>query len=444
MSDIVGTPETSGTNIQSSDAVKSTDGALAFYAGVMTEQANALREVVLSSGVVSDELQATDANRIDADNRLLPEDPTLGQSFGDVAFPALQRTRAAARQGRGLLAEYAPETSKALIGHLFAIEAMADVELADMYCSGIPLSTVDYNGDFTLRTGSPTDVVYQVAIALFDSALVLSSDSAHITNFALVGKARAQLALGEFTQAAQTVQSVPTDFQYRVEYRRQTQGTQGDRGDGFFRESATSSLGIISVATSEGIHGLPYATSGDWRTDTTQVNITQPIASLGFRVRAPLKYDQTGNTPIILASGIEARLIEAEAALTSGDTVAWLQALNALRDTCTPSSTCSPVLVPVPVTSSLGPLSDPGSDTARVTLLFNERAAWLYLTGHRQGDLRRLIREYGRSQDTVFPTGPYLGPQGKSPFYGTNVTYPVPGAERMLNSSYTGCINREA
>jgi len=46
--------------------------------------------------------------------------------------------------------------------------------------------------------------------------------------------------------------------------------------------------------------------------------------------------------------------------------------------------------------AELAALTDPGTAEARVDLLFRERAFWFFLTGHRQGDLRRLIRQYGR------------------------------------------------
>ena len=44
---------------------------------------------------------------------------------------------------------------------------------------------------------------------------------------------------------------------------------------------------------------------------------------------------------------------------------------------------------------------------ARVDMLFRERAFWLFATGHRMGDMRRLLRQYGRSHDNVYPIGPY-------------------------------------
>jgi hypothetical protein len=76
---------------------------------------------------------------------------------------------------------------------------------------------------------------------------------------------------------------------------------------------------------------------------------------------------------------------------------------------------------------------------ARVDLLFRERAFWLFITGHRQGDLRRLIRQYHRRQENVYPTGLYAG--GLSA-YGNDVTAPIPPNERV-NPLFTGCINRD-
>src|SRR4029077_8494935 len=120
-----------------------------------------------------------------------------------------------------------------------------------------------------------------------------------------------------------------------------------------------------------------------------------------------------------LADGIEARLIQAEAALHVQDTLTWRATLNHLRATA----------FPVP----LDMLSDPGSDTARVSLTFRERAFWLFLTGHRQGDLRRLVSQYGRAPNTVYPTGVYPGGPGH---YGSDVTVPIPAEERTYNSLF--------
>jgi hypothetical protein len=60
-------------------------------------------------------------------------------------------------------------------------------------------------------------------------------------------------------------------------------------------------------------------------------------------------------------------------------------------------------------------------------------------TAHRLGDLRRLVRQYSRAQNTVFPSGAYH----KGGSYGTDVNFPVSSDERN-NPKFTGCIDRSA
>ena len=79
-----------------------------------------------------------------------------------------------------------------------------------------------------------------------------------------------------------------------------------------------------------------------------------------------------------------------------------------------------------------------------VNLLFAERARWLWLTAHRLGDLRRLVRPvlqggYGRLADSVFPTGPYFKVNFAN--YGTDVNFPVPITEKN-NPNFTACLDR--
>jgi hypothetical protein len=92
--------------------------------------------------------------------------------------------------------------------------------------------------------------------------------------------------------------------------------------------------------------------------------------------------------------------------------------------------------------AGLKPLTDPGTLDARVDTMFAERAAWLFFTGHRLGDLRRLSRQYGRNPETVFPTGTYFGGAKTASFYGTAVNAPIPANER-INPNFHGCLNRD-
>ena len=125
-------------------------------------------------------------------------------------------------------------------------------------------------------------------------------------------------------------------------------------------------------------------------------------------------------------NGIEARLIEAEAALQAGAPATMINTLNTLRTTVT----------------GLAPLTDPGTAAGRVDLLFRERAFWLFSTGHRLGDLRRLMRQYGRTEAQVFPTGAWFA--GAS--YGSDKNFPIPQTEENNPEAGTGgiCIDRDA
>jgi hypothetical protein len=91
--------------------------------------------------------------------------------------------------------------------------------------------------------------------------------------------------------------------------------------------------------------------------------------------------------------------------------------------------------------AGLAPLPDPGTPDTRVDLVFRERAYWLFLTGHRQGDLRRLVRWYGRDPRTVYPAGSYPGGNGR---YGNDVDAPIPIAEQNYNPLFHGCLRRGA
>lgn len=96
--------------------------------------------------------------------------------------------------------------------------------------------------------------------------------------------------------------------------------------------------------------------------------------------------------------------------------------------------------------------------TALQNLLFRERAFSLFLTAHRVGDLRRLVRQYGRGAESVFPSGarfivtPVRDPKtnkivpgaAESFFtFGPDVNFPVPFDEQN-NPQFHGCLNRDA
>ena len=122
--------------------------------------------------------------------------------------------------------------------------------------------------------------------------------------------------------------------------------------------------------------------------------------------------------------------LPAEAALHAGDIPAWRDGLNALR-----AAASIPTLQADSTTDATTAL--------RENVMFRERAYWLFVTGHRLGDMRRLIRQYGRPSQTILTTGVYTFGISDYPFSPAPNFVP-PRAERNGNPNYTGCYNRDA
>jgi len=205
------------------------------------------------------------------------------------------------------------------------------------------------------------------------------------------------------------------------------------------------------VQDHEGGNGLT------WSTDP-RTAVIQDTASTGTMFRSA-KYNVTPDgafdfgyatygIPFRMADGLEARLIQAEAALAAGRGE-WLTILNTLRSTCVGGATCAPV--PGLTSTAFPPLTDPGTPDTRLDLLMRERAMWLYLTGHREGDLRRLAHIYNRNPSTLWPTGtivaPAFPPAYSAPLasngthYGPDVVYAPDPNEKQNNPLYGGCYD---
>jgi len=454
-------------------------GALAFADGTRTLFKFALSRYLENASQLTDEVTLVGASRggaiPDLDRRA---DVELEDLYGKLA-----QARGQAHLTRGALQRYGSTLPPWHLAEMYAIEGYTELLLADLYCSGIPLSTVDYDGDFTPAPGSSTGEVYRQAAVLFDTAASLAGGNDSVATFARVGWGRALLAMGLPDSAARVVSLIDDISHYviRVHVGRHDNGT-----------ASAEFLGG-SESDREGGTGLPYLSSLDPRTWGFPVQAcASPINC--WQLIIPEKYRSVVSNdsgPVAVASGVEARLIEAEADLRSGGTQ-WLLILNRLRTdgtftTATRSdipgvspgpagyedTTWGPgtgigmiapsvlarttprceqgdgVNPPPPCSDTvwyrgLAPLTDPGASLsgqaaidARVDLLFRERAFWLFITGHRQGDLRRLIRQYGRLPNSVYPTGSY----GNGLEYGSTVVLTVP---EQSNPLYEGCINHGA
>lgn len=405
--------------------------------------------VVMNSGLLTDELTNAATILNNADDRTVLN-PAVSGNSGGYDYDAIQTARvkaAQALQALQLYASDAPGVPRAWQGEMYALEGYTIVWFAELFCSGIPLTDAPLVGPQVPTRGFTTEELFNRAIALFDSAAVAGADSAQYVNLAMVGKARALLGLGQFAAADSAVRNVPTNFVYAIPAL--TSGTDG-YGYNYFASSYEPN-GYFRVQDHEGINGLV------WSTDPRTAVVTVPAKTGAMLWPGKYNINASGvispttsmnGVPIRLADGLEARLIQAEAALARGDG-SWLTILNTLRATCVGTAPCAPV--PTLTDTSLAPLTDPGTPAARLDTLMKERAMWLYLTGHREGDLRRLAHVYNRDVSTLWPKGtiadPAFPPYWSIPNsddgtpYGSDMMFGPDVNEQLRNPLYAGCYD---
>lgn len=336
----------------------------------------------------------------------------------DPLFRNLQRARTAASRAADGFARFDP--AAAGYGEALNLEGTAYNLAGENYCSGVPFSEI-VDGQTTYGNPLPRDSIFTRAVARADSALkVLGASTAPAfagqRSFAQLVKGRALVNLGQHAAAATAVASVPTTFQYVVLHSENSTRQY----NGVF--SLVYEGRRFTVGELEGGNGLPFRSQQDFRTPNARG--TGALAT-GFDGTTALFLEQkypARATAVPVANGIEARLIEAESSLRAGNFGAALTTLNTLR-----------------AGGGLAPLADPGTPAAQEDLLFRERAYWLWLTSHRLGDMRRLVRQYGRNSESVFPTGPFF----KGGVYGPDVNFPIPFDETN-NPNFTTCLDRNA
>jgi hypothetical protein len=380
-------------------------GALNSFAIAFAGGGSAFSHVTVS-GTMADEYGTASLivpSLLEADQRVVV-DPSSAYPYA-----AVQRARQAANAAGTALLQSVP-SPRPRAAEMLALEGFTELFLAESMCSGVPLGEiVDGRPEFGVPLTSSQ--LFERALTTLDSAQILAADSARILNLARVGRGRALIGLGRFADAQAAVGAVPTNYVYATEHAAAVQP------NGIFE--AANSLGYLTVSDREGRNGLDFVSASDPRVRT---QLAGKGADGSTNLYVFTRYTSLAS-PVTLASGVEARLIEAEAALQADNPTRALEILNALRTTV----------------SGLGPLPPAPTQPERVDQLFRERAFWLFATGHRHGDLRRLVRQYRRSTESVFPTGAYR--DGRS--YGAEVTF-APDATQRFSPNYRGCLDRNA
>lgn len=379
------------------------------------------------SGLLADEITSagTFGTRNDTDQRR--QRPIEIGNTSDGTYINLQQARYQLGVASARVAEV-EGTDDPQYGLTRALEGYAIQAMAEGFCSGLPLSEV------TQGPENPEGYIYGSALetteltALARDAFNDAIASGNSVELASLGLARAYLHEGEYDLAAAAVAGIPTEYVHKVPF-------SENAGTNTIFELQLN--GRYTVSDSEGTNGQPFRAADDPRVQWT-------LTAFGFD-RATFLYAATKyhnrEAPLILASGVEARLVEAEAALNDGRPGDMITILNDLRADVDDimfnfNSVYSrdfagydaffTLANAIGGTGDLDPLVDAGTFEGNTDLLFQERAFWLYLTGQRLGDLRRLVRDYGRDPETVYPTGARLpAPQQRGGPYGTDVVMPV-------------------
>ena len=428
------------------ETIQNAEGALALYTGAIGRLRAATVATItglqepawLFSGLLADEwsTSSTFIQNDEVDQRKIKTDN------GSVTnqFRALARARTAANQALEGLRAFLP-AERAKQAEMYFVRGFAEMQMAQDYCNGIPLTDAP-GGVVTFGMPLPVAQVFERAIASYDSALAFASGtdttSVRIARAARVGKARALLGVNKVAEAAALVTPAlaPTSFEYEITFSI-TGGQNAIWGQGASARRYTVSDSLEGNARNLLVRNvipffslqdprLPvkYTTSGAGGKDTTK-------SQDGFTFsRTTTLYGQLTNAAMV--NGIDARMVEAEARLRADDYIGMTAILNALR-------AAPPKLGDIQLTAAqLPPLVAPLTRVAAENLFFREKALWTFSRGQRLGDLRRLVRQYGRSVDNVYPVGThYRGGE-----YGTDVNLPVPKDEEKNNPNFSGCLDR--
>jgi hypothetical protein len=364
------------------------------------------------SGLFTDELLWTETfpTRQEVDRRGIQD----VNSSMEAIYRNLHKARASLEFAIARYRQYDPESAE--LAELLNLLGFSYVHFAENYCAGVPFSTLTESGEAIYGAPETTAQMLARAEAAFTEAAALATtvDDDDQLNLARVGLGRALLDAGDATAAAAAVAAVPVDFEYVVEHSQNTSRQQN---------AAYNYVNLnrrFSVSNDEGGNGLDFIAADDPR---VPYQTPDPTRTSDYGVDGEsllwrqLKYPSR-DANVVLANGIEARLIVAEALLATNPSAAY-DTLNVLR-----------------ADAGLAALTMPGTDVARQDELFRERGFWLYLTSHRLGDLRRLMRDYGRPMEEVYPSGAYHT-EGQ---YNDDNSFPVPSDE-LNNPLFQSCDN---
>jgi len=379
--------------------------------GMVRDFQEAYDDYVRYASMFTDEmiLAGTFQGRVEVDDRRIT--PENQQITGELYEP-IQRARQANEDGIDILSENldSPDFSDVqgqmqeglARGNLFA--GYLHVILAEMYCNAV----VDQEGPSL----APDEVMTE-ALSFLETAEMRADGQGmdDVATAARVGQARAHLWLGNLETAADLAGTVPDDFVHLVEYSSNTPDQNN--------ELAQFTWGFtVLIRWSVGDGTVPernnetYAYLDEW----VQQGLIDPAPGDQFSsqnasvpVVLQLLYDEPSSN-MVLASGWEARMIEAEVELRTGNPEVAQSAVNSLLTDASQSANPMLAVNPELGLGAFDAVDFTGTLASDLPQLARARNAGLWLTGQRQATLRRFAENDGvdlypetDGSDTCFP-----------------------------------------
>jgi hypothetical protein len=251
---------------------------------------------------------------------------------------------------------------------------------------------------FDLSPPKTSAQIFALAEDRFTTAIdtARSIGNTEFLDMALVGRARARLDLGRTADAAADARLVPPGFVKMANF-----STSSPRRYNFAYSEQTDEGTLYTIEAPF----QNFMTMGVKDPRVPVVNTGQVAPGVNIPVWYQTKYP-TRNSPIPIARYEEAQLILAEADVAAGNRTEAVQIINALH-----------ARVGLPPYAS--------TDSAAImNQIINERAAELFLEGHRFADINRYN----------LPLNPPAGaPYHKGGVYGNQRCYPYPTIESANN-----------
>ncbi|MDP2480015.1 MAG: RagB/SusD family nutrient uptake outer membrane protein [Candidatus Palauibacterales bacterium] len=351
---------------------------------------------IVYGGLFTDELvdgtglTAVDQRRVQPDNGLIGSTDEAPEGIDGLWTP-MQRSAATSKSaevdiGAGSYADRIPDPGNSDAEARMALFAgYSRLILGELFC------TTAFDGTGPEYSSAET---YQLAADHFTVAIQASNASSDVVYAATVGRARAELQMGDDAKAKADASNVPLDFALIGD----VYSTNSEKENNDIWNMLTLSQRFSVGPPFRGLV-IDNTSTPDPRVDVFQDPNDQYAIDGSTPLYQSAKYLKA-DSPIRLASGYEAAYIVAE--IDGGQTAVNL--INQIRQAQGISQQFSS--------------TNEDSIQAKVR---DERRRTLFLEGQRMGDLRRYKARYGLD---LFPTGPN---------FGTETCFPLPNAERDNN-----------